>query len=227
MANGAEPLLVIRELQRMGARVVNADLTKLPPLRELEPEQGYIRWEMVLDGAVEQQELDECFDFVAPAFDGGAAITGYTLRCPPGNQNTVTGSGSPLWLTGLANGNTYANCSVRATNVAGTGAVSNTASVTPLAVPSEVRDAFVVNLDRAGAIGFDTPTLGTPIIDYTAVCTPGPISVTRASAPIVVAALANGTQYECAVTARNNLGSGPPVAVTLRPNDDLFEDSFE
>ena len=66
MANGAEPLLVIRELQRMGARVVNADLTKLPPLRELEPEQGYIRWEMVLDGAVEQQELDECFDFVAP-----------------------------------------------------------------------------------------------------------------------------------------------------------------
>lgn len=167
------------------------------------------------------------FDFVAPAFDGGAAITGYTLRCPPGNQNTVTGSGSPLWLTGLANGNTYANCSVRATNVAGTGAVSNTASVTPLAVPSEVRDAFVANLDRAGAIGFDTPTLGTPIIDYTAVCTPGPISVTRASAPIVVAALANGTQYECAVTARNNLGSGPPVAVTLRPNDDLFEDSFE
>lgn len=167
------------------------------------------------------------FDFAAPAFDGGAAITSYTLRCPPGNQNTVTGSGSPLWLTGLANGNTYANCTVRATNVAGIGAVSNTASVTPLAVPSEVRNAFVANLDRAGAIGFDTPTLGTPIIDYTAICTPGAISVTRASAPIVVATLANGTQYECAVTARNNLGSGPPVAVTLRPNDDLFEDSFE
>ncbi|MDQ4420653.1 chemotaxis protein CheA [Sphingobium sp. DEHP117] len=66
MANGAEPLLVIRELERMGARVTHADLVKLPPLRELEPEQGYIRWELLLDGSVEQQELDECFDFVAP-----------------------------------------------------------------------------------------------------------------------------------------------------------------
>lgn len=66
MANGAEPLLVIRELERMGARVIHADLAKLPPLRELEPEQGYIRWELLLDGSVEHQELDECFDFVAP-----------------------------------------------------------------------------------------------------------------------------------------------------------------
>lgn len=66
MANGAEPLLVIRELERMGARVVRADIANLPALRELEPEQGYIRWELLLDGSVEQQELDECFDFVAP-----------------------------------------------------------------------------------------------------------------------------------------------------------------
>lgn len=66
MANGAEPLLVIRELERMGARVVRADIARLPPLRELEPEQGYIQWELLLDGSVEQQELDECFDFVAP-----------------------------------------------------------------------------------------------------------------------------------------------------------------
>lgn len=66
MANGAEPLLVIRELERMGARVVRADLDRLPPLRELEPEQGYIRWELVIGGDVEQAELDECFDFVAP-----------------------------------------------------------------------------------------------------------------------------------------------------------------
>ncbi|MBP6030886.1 MAG: chemotaxis protein CheA [Sphingobium sp.] len=66
MANGAEPLLVIRELERMGARVVNTDITKLPSLRELEPEQGYIRWDLLIDGTIEQQELDECFDFVAP-----------------------------------------------------------------------------------------------------------------------------------------------------------------
>ncbi len=66
MANGAEPLLIIRELERMGARVTRADIATMPSLRELDPEQGYIRWEMVMDGAVERQELDECFDFVAP-----------------------------------------------------------------------------------------------------------------------------------------------------------------
>lgn len=66
MANGAEPLLVIRELERMGARVTDADISKLPSLRELEPEQGYICWKMIIDGSVERSELDECFDFVAP-----------------------------------------------------------------------------------------------------------------------------------------------------------------
>lgn len=66
MANGAEPLLVIRELERMGGRIVSADISRMLPLRELDPEQGYIRWELVVDGTVERVELDECFDFVAP-----------------------------------------------------------------------------------------------------------------------------------------------------------------
>lgn len=71
------------------------------------------------------------------------------------------------------------------------------------------------------------PTLGTPIVDYTASCTPGPIVVRRTTSPLLVTPLANGLQYDCAVAARNTLGSGPPVSVTLRPADDLFEDSFE
>jgi len=167
------------------------------------------------------------FDFLAPAFDGGANISSYTLRCPPGNQRTVTGSSSPLWLTSLTNGTTYSNCTVRATNVAGAGAVSSTASVTPLAVPSEVRNVLVADLDGASAIDFDVPSLGTPVIDYTADCAPGAISVTQTSSPILVSALNNGSQYACAVTARNSLGSGPPVDVTLRPIDVVFRDSFE
>lgn len=66
MANGAEPLLIIRELERMGARVTRADFAKMPPLRDLDPEQGYAVWSLVLDGGVERSELDDCFDFVAP-----------------------------------------------------------------------------------------------------------------------------------------------------------------
>lgn len=66
MANGAEPLLIIRELERMGARVTRADFAKMPSLRDLDPEQGYAVWSLVLDGGVDRSELDDCFDFVAP-----------------------------------------------------------------------------------------------------------------------------------------------------------------
>ncbi|MBB6124300.1 two-component system chemotaxis sensor kinase CheA [Sphingobium subterraneum] len=66
MANGAEPLLLIRELERMGASVVAADADTLPPLRELDPEQSYIGWTLTISGAVDQSEIEECFDFVAP-----------------------------------------------------------------------------------------------------------------------------------------------------------------
>ncbi|HPG89873.1 MAG TPA: chemotaxis protein CheA, partial [Hyphomicrobium sp.] len=66
MANGAEPLLVIRELERMGGTVTHANLDALPALRDLDPEQAYISWSISVPGSVEKQEIDECFDFVAP-----------------------------------------------------------------------------------------------------------------------------------------------------------------
>lgn len=66
MANGAEPLLVIRELERMGGFVTDADLSGLPDLRDLDPEQAYIRWAVKLPGSIDKSEIDECFDFVAP-----------------------------------------------------------------------------------------------------------------------------------------------------------------
>jgi hypothetical protein len=167
------------------------------------------------------------FDFVAPAFDGGAPITSYTLRCPPGAQNTVTGTSSPLWLTGLNNGTTYSNCTVRATNIAGNSVLSTAVSVTPLAVPSEIRNPAVGNGDGGSGVAFDTPLLGTPILDYNALCMPGALSFTQANSPIVLVPLSNGVTYTCAVSARNSLGSGPPVSIEVRPSMDLFGDGFE
>lgn len=167
------------------------------------------------------------FDFVAPAFDGGAPITNYTLRCPPGAQNTVTGATSPLWLSDLNNGNTYSGCTVRATNVAGNSVLSAAVSVTPLAVPSEIRNPAVVNSDGGSGVIFDTPLLGAPILDYTALCMPGTLSFTQAMSPMVLLPLSNGVAYTCAVSARNTLGSGPPISVEVRPSLDLFGDGFE
>ncbi len=71
MANGGEPLLVIRELETMGGRVSAVEAEKLPPLRELDPEESYLVWTVAMPDTVEEQEIRDCFDFVAPDSEVG------------------------------------------------------------------------------------------------------------------------------------------------------------
>ena len=72
--------------------------------------------------------------FTAPASDGGAAITSYTVTSSPDGK-TATGPGSPLVVTGLTNGTSY-TFTVTAHNAAGDGAASAaSAAVTPRTVP--------------------------------------------------------------------------------------------
>jgi Tol biopolymer transport system component len=61
--------------------------------------------------------------------NGGSAITGYDASCTPGSH-LVSGGGSPLTVTGLSAGSTYA-CTVSARNDIGTGSASNSLNVTP------------------------------------------------------------------------------------------------
>jgi hypothetical protein len=60
--------------------------------------------------------------FTAPASNGGAAITAYTVTSTPGGI-TGTGASSPITVTGLTNGTGY-TFTVRATNSAGLGPAS-------------------------------------------------------------------------------------------------------
>ena len=60
--------------------------------------------------------------FTAPASNGGAAITSYTVTASPGGQ-TGTGVSSPITVTGLNPGVAY-TFTVKATNSVGTGAAS-------------------------------------------------------------------------------------------------------
>jgi hypothetical protein len=70
--------------------------------------------------------------FSAPASNGGANITGYTVTSSPGGF-TGTGAGSPITVTGLTNGVAY-TFTVTATNSAGTGSASSASnSITPAA----------------------------------------------------------------------------------------------
>ncbi len=78
--------------------------------------------------------------FTAPASNGGAAISSYTVSASdttnPGNPIvTQSGATSPITVTGLTNGDTY-SFTVTATNVSGTGPASNAVTATPATVPS-------------------------------------------------------------------------------------------
>lgn len=72
MANGSEPLLVLRELERMGGEVVGVETAPLPPLRELDPEAAYFTWFVSVPATVTRSDIEEAFDFVAP--DSGIDI---------------------------------------------------------------------------------------------------------------------------------------------------------
>ncbi|WP_277969516.1 chemotaxis protein CheA [Sphingomonas echinoides] len=66
LANGAEPLLSVREVERLGGAIVSVDSSALPTLRELDPEDSYLVWILSVPGTIEESAIAECFDFVAP-----------------------------------------------------------------------------------------------------------------------------------------------------------------
>lgn len=62
--NANEPLLLIRELRRLGALTVEADLARLPELDRLEPEDACIAWTFILAASVPRAKVEEVFEFV-------------------------------------------------------------------------------------------------------------------------------------------------------------------
>ena len=63
-ANGGEPLLLLRELVRMGGSNVTLDRTDLPPIEELEVERSYLGWSLEMPGEVGKDDIEAVFEFV-------------------------------------------------------------------------------------------------------------------------------------------------------------------
>jgi len=146
-----------------------------------------------------------------PGANGGSPILDFTATC--GAQGT-TGAGSPLVVTGLANGTPY-TCTVTARNVAGSSAPSTASnSATPVTVPGAPTGVTATAGNAQVTVAFTAPASngGSAILDYTATC--GSQSVTGAASPITVSGLVNGTAYTCTVTARNAVGTGPASAAS-------------
>lgn len=161
--------------------------------------------------------------FTAPSDTGTHAITGYAGTCTPqggGTAITATGTGSPLTVSGLANGTAY-NCSVAATSAAGTGPASAALAVTPVVTPTAPSlSATPGNAQALFSIGEPADTGGSPITQYALSCSPqGGGTAVAQTVPAngnpttsTLSGLANGTTYDCSATATNGAGLVSPAA---------------
>jgi len=157
---------------------------------------------------------------VSVANDGGSPITDYTAYCFGDTFNFDASPTSPITISGLTNGVSYA-CAVTAANDAGTSPASAVSElVTPEATTAP--DAPTIDSIAAGdgqVVIAVTPGAdnGLPITGYTAVCfnTISDSSIVSSSAsPITVSGLNNGVSYVCLVSATNDIGSGPYSALS-------------
>jgi two-component system chemotaxis sensor kinase CheA len=64
MRSGADPLLLLRELNDLGGLIVTAELESIPSLSELDPERCYIRWDLVLTTSAASEAIRDVFIFV-------------------------------------------------------------------------------------------------------------------------------------------------------------------
>ena len=147
---------------------------------------------------------------------GAAAGSGnpvaYTATC--GAQSN-TGSASPITVSGLTPGGTYA-CTVVATNSAGQqGPASATSNSVTLAatVPGAPSLTRLVPGDSSIKVFFTAPVSngGATITGYTATCTAAgggsSKSASGLESPLTVTGLVNGTSYNCTVHATNSAGN--------------------
>ncbi|ATY32045.1 chemotaxis protein CheA [Sphingomonas psychrotolerans] len=80
LANASEPMLLIRELETLGATIESVDVSDVPPLRDLDPEDSYFTWVLSMPGDVPRNDIDDCFDFVSP--DSLIEITRNEVEAP-------------------------------------------------------------------------------------------------------------------------------------------------
>ena len=59
-----EPILLVRQLRKLGDLKIAADLSRLPDLSAIDPEAAYLSWTFTLETAVPPSTIHEVFEFV-------------------------------------------------------------------------------------------------------------------------------------------------------------------
>jgi titin len=160
--------------------------------------------------------------WTAPAFNGGAPITSYTVTSTPGGANIVV-DGTTAHVTGLTTGTSYV-FTVNGVNVVGSSPSASSATTLIATAPAApAAPTVTVTGTTTANVTFSAPvTNGSAITGYTVTSTPagavvnGGTAVTAAGT-YSVTGLTNGASYTFTVTATNGIGStvGSSSAATL------------
>jgi hypothetical protein len=154
--------------------------------------------------------------WTAPASNGGAAITGYTVTGSPSGSCTTTGATS-CTVTGLTDGTPY-SFTVTATNESATSAPSSpAATATPTAgLPGPPTGVTGTPGNSQVLVSWTAPASdgGQPITGYTVTGSPSGSCTTTGATSCTVSQLTNGTQYTFTVTATTTNGTGNPSSAS-------------
>jgi Fibronectin type III domain len=152
--------------------------------------------------------------WLAPATDGGSAITGYTVASSPSSAGCTTTGALSCTVSGLTNGQSY-TFTVTATNGIGTGPPSDpSAAVTPATVPGAPTGVTATRGNASAAVAWSAPASngGATITSYTVTASDGTHTCgwTSGQLSCTVSGLTNGVAYTFTVTATNWAGTGSP-----------------
>ncbi|NBR68415.1 MAG: fibronectin type III domain-containing protein, partial [Actinobacteria bacterium] len=144
---------------------------------------------------------------------GGAPVSAYQVSTDGGSTwSTVTGTTSPLPVTGLINGVSY-SVAIRAVNSRGPGTASSAEPGVPATVPDAPQITQVISASGAVDVAFSLGgNGGSPITNIAYSVDGGDTWTTRSPAsiagPLRLTNLTNGTTYPVSIRAVNVLGSG-------------------
>jgi two-component system chemotaxis sensor kinase CheA len=90
---GNETTRLFRDLERHGRIEVDCDISSLPPLAELEPENSYLSWNVRIESEEDIENITSVFEFVDDTCD--LEITALTASEPAAAETTVANAPSP------------------------------------------------------------------------------------------------------------------------------------
>lgn len=219
LAAGTAYSVVLRAVNSVGAGSASDPASATTPALPDAPTIGSVS---VGDGTVQAS--------FTPGNTGGAPIDSYEYQITSGGSwVTVPAGSSPVFISGLTNGTTYA-LSIRSVNAVGPGTASSAVAVTPATAPGAptIVGNTVTGSDATLSAAFTAPTNsgGSAITEYEYSTDAGATWRTRTDSggtanPVVIVAessdgvtpLTNGVTYYVELRAVNAMGAGAASAV--------------